>query len=83
MATAVTMPKLGLTMTRGLVAKWLVQDGQEVEQGTFIGRWAHELIFVDCSQEVLTICYCLFAALVIGMFVIIPPRRPRFLSRDS
>ena len=33
MATAVTMPKLGLTMTQGVVAKWLVQDGQEVGQG--------------------------------------------------
>jgi pyruvate dehydrogenase E2 component (dihydrolipoamide acetyltransferase) len=33
MATAVTMPKLGLTMTKGMVARWLVQDGQHVEQG--------------------------------------------------
>jgi pyruvate dehydrogenase E2 component (dihydrolipoamide acetyltransferase) len=26
------MPKLGLTMTQGMVAKWLVQEGQHVEQ---------------------------------------------------
>ena len=33
MATAITMPKLGLTMTKGMVASWLVQDGQPVERG--------------------------------------------------
>lgn len=33
MATAVTMPKLGLTMTKGKVVKWLKQDGEQVEQG--------------------------------------------------
>ena len=27
------MPKLGLTMTQGVVAKWLVENEQEVEQG--------------------------------------------------
>jgi len=33
MATAVTMPKLGLTMTRGKVVKWLKQNGEQVEKG--------------------------------------------------
>ena len=55
--------------------------GQPVEQGSFVGRWTHRLIFVDFSPEVLTACYCLFAAVVIVMFVMIPPRHPRFLSR--
>ena len=55
--------------------------GQKVEEGSFIGRWAHELIFVDLSPSVLTACYCLFAAVVIGLFVLIPPRRPAFLKR--
>jgi pyruvate dehydrogenase E2 component (dihydrolipoamide acetyltransferase) len=32
MATTVTMPKFGLTMTQGMVARWLVQEGQHVEQ---------------------------------------------------
>jgi pyruvate dehydrogenase E2 component (dihydrolipoamide acetyltransferase) len=32
MATAVAMPKLGLLMTEGVVVKWLVADGQSVEQ---------------------------------------------------
>jgi hypothetical protein len=56
--------------------------GQEVQEGTFIGRWAHELIFVDVSPSMLTVCYCLFAAVVIAMFVMIPPRRPGHLTRN-
>ena len=33
MAVAVTMPKLGLTMTQGKVVKWLRGDGEQVAQG--------------------------------------------------
>jgi pyruvate dehydrogenase E2 component (dihydrolipoamide acetyltransferase) len=33
MATTLTMPKLGLTMTEGKVVKWLKQDGEQVDQG--------------------------------------------------
>lgn len=33
MPYAVTMPKLGLTMTEGLVSRWLVADGDQVKAG--------------------------------------------------
>ena len=33
MATALTMPKLGLTMTEGTVTEWLAEDGARVEKG--------------------------------------------------
>jgi pyruvate dehydrogenase E2 component (dihydrolipoamide acetyltransferase) len=33
MATLLTMPKLGLTMTEGKVVKWMREDGDQVEQG--------------------------------------------------
>ena len=33
MAQDVIMPKLGLTMTEGLVAEWLVEDGATVKAG--------------------------------------------------
>ena len=33
MATTLSMPKLGLTMTEGKVVKWLRQDGEQVDQG--------------------------------------------------
>ena len=33
MATEILMPKLGLTMTEGLIQKWLVQVGDTVTSG--------------------------------------------------
>ena len=33
MATEIVMPKLGLTMTEGTVEKWMVKEGDHVEQG--------------------------------------------------
>lgn len=33
MATEIVMPKLGLTMTEGTVEKWLVNEGDQVEEG--------------------------------------------------
>jgi pyruvate dehydrogenase E2 component (dihydrolipoamide acetyltransferase) len=33
MATTLTMPKLGLTMTEGKVVKWLQRDGEQVDEG--------------------------------------------------
>ena len=33
MATALAMPKLGLTMTEGTVVEWLEEDGTQVQQG--------------------------------------------------
>jgi len=56
--------------------------GQSLEQGTFVGRLVHRLIFVEVPRDVLTLGYVLFAVVVIVMFVTIRPRRPRFLSRD-
>ncbi|MDI3534611.1 MAG: hypothetical protein PWQ82_976 [Thermosediminibacterales bacterium] len=33
MATIVKMPKLGLTMTEGLITKWIKKEGEQVEKG--------------------------------------------------
>jgi len=33
MAVKLTMPKLGLTMTEGVLSQWLVEDGAEVRKG--------------------------------------------------
>jgi Protein of Unknown function (DUF2784) len=53
--------------------------GQEVAQGSFIGRWLHNLIFYHADQHVLDLCYIGFAVLVLITFAIAPPhwRRPR------
>jgi hypothetical protein len=55
--------------------------GESVEHATFIGRWIHRLIYVDVSPSMLLLSYVLFAAVVIVIFITIPPRRPTFLSR--
>lgn len=44
MATVVTMPKLGLTMTEGSVSKWHKKEGERVEKGEIIAEVATDKI---------------------------------------
>jgi hypothetical protein len=50
--------------------------GETVEDGSFVGHWVHELLFVEVPPWGLTLGYCLFALAVILTFVLVPPRRP-------
>jgi hypothetical protein len=52
--------------------------GQEVQDGSFIGRLVHDLIFYEGPPWAFTIVYCLFGALVLLTMVLIPPRWPRW-----
>jgi hypothetical protein len=52
--------------------------GETVEEGTFIGRIVHHLLFVDLSPAALTVCYCLFGLIILATFIFIPPRWPRW-----
>lgn len=36
MATELTLPKLGFSMTEGMLAEWLVADGDQVTEGQVI-----------------------------------------------
>jgi hypothetical protein len=54
-----------------------LKAGEEVTQGTFIGRWAHEVLFYDAPPWVFTIAYCVFGGLVLLALVLVPPERPR------
>jgi len=66
----------GILCPLTVLEDWLRrQAGQSVEAGTFIGRWVHELLFVDAPSWAFTTAYCLFAALVAGSWLLIPPRR--------
>jgi Protein of Unknown function (DUF2784) len=49
--------------------------GQEVQGESFLGRLLHNLIFVDLPSSVITGLHITFALLVIGTFVLAPPRR--------
>lgn len=46
-------------------------------QGDFIGRWAHDLLFIDLSPEVFSLIYTLFGLAVLGTFYFAPPKFPR------
>jgi hypothetical protein len=52
--------------------------GETVESGTFIGRWAHELLFLDLPplSIVFTISYCIFGLVVLCTWFLAPPRWP-------
>jgi hypothetical protein len=52
------------------------QAGQQSYPGDFIGYWAHELLFFDAEPWVFTLAYTLFGLLVLGTFVLAPPRWP-------
>jgi uncharacterized protein DUF2784 len=48
--------------------------GQDIGQGSFLGRLLHNLIFYDFETWVFTVAYIAFAVLVIATFVLAPPR---------
>lgn len=51
--------------------------GQEVEESTFIGELFHNILFWDLPKWAFTSMYIGFAVLVIGTFVLAPPRWSR------
>ena len=50
--------------------------GEAVQSGSFVGRWAHSLLFVEAPSWAFTTVYCLFAAAVLATLVLAPPRWP-------
>jgi hypothetical protein len=56
-------------------AKLRALAGQEVSGETFMGRLLHNLLFYDWPSWVFTVIYIGFALLVLGTFIIAPPRR--------
>jgi hypothetical protein len=60
------------------LTKWEVDlrglAGQEVSDATFIGRFMHSILFYDVPLWILNTCYIAFAFVVVGSFLLIPPR---------
>ena len=48
--------------------------GQATYPGAFIGYWAHQLTFYQAPPWVFTLAYTTFGLLVLGTFVLAPPR---------
>ena len=53
-----------------------VQAGETGYPGDFIGYWAHELLFYQAPPSVFMVGYSVFGALVLGSFLLAPPRWP-------
>lgn len=48
--------------------------GQAGYEGSFIGHWLRALLYYEAEPWVFIVLYTLFAALVIGVWIIAPPR---------
>lgn len=57
--------------------------GKATYTGDFIGRWAHELLFIDIPTSKLTPFYTVFGLLVLLSFVLSPPRWPQRRVRSD
>ena len=65
---------LGIVCPLTTLEKWLrTQAGQATYQGEFLARWAHELLFVEASPEVLASCYAAFGLCVVLSIWFVPP----------
>lgn len=51
--------------------------GTAVYESSFIGYWAHRLLFYEAPAWVFTVAHSLFGMLVAASFVLYPPRRRR------
>ena len=56
--------------------------GQSVREGSFVGRLAHDILFVDVAFETLTKIYVAFFLLVVASLVGCRPRRRRRPESD-
>lgn len=56
-------------------------SGSVSYQGDFVATWVHNTLFYEAEPWVFTLCYSIFALLVLATFILAPPRlthrRPR------
>lgn len=76
---------LGVVCPLTILENWLrVKGSQQPYPGSFIGYWAHELLFFDAQPWVFTLTYSLFASLVLASLVLVRPRRRvKMLASDA
>jgi Protein of Unknown function (DUF2784) len=48
--------------------------GEPLERSSFVAYWAHELLFIEASEQTFMIAYVSFAALVLASFFFVPVR---------
>jgi len=58
-----------------------VKGGGQAHYGTFVGYWAHQLLFYEAPWWVFTAAYCIFALAVLVTLVFAPPELPEPIAR--
>ncbi|MCA9270223.1 MAG: DUF2784 family protein, partial [Planctomycetales bacterium] len=53
-----------------------IAAGQAPQDGAFVARLAHDLLFYQGPPWVFTAAYVAFGLVVLGTWVLAPPRRP-------
>ncbi len=59
------------------------EAGQSFNEGSFIGRLSHNVLFFDFPPQYFLVGYCLFGAVVLATLILVPPRMPAFLRLPS
>lgn len=54
-----------------------IRAGQGGYDASFVGHWVGQLLYYEAEPWVFTLLYTLFGALVIGVWLMAPPRRRR------
>jgi hypothetical protein len=68
----------GIVCPLTTLENWLrEQGGQAVEQGDFIARWVHSVLFYQADPAVFTVIYSAFGGLVLLTLILAPPRLRR------
>ncbi|WP_339910606.1 DUF2784 domain-containing protein [Symmachiella dynata] len=68
---------LGIVCPLTTLEKFLRQKaGADEYPGDFIGRWVHDVLFMDLSPATFTVMYTLFGLSVVATLIIVPPRWP-------
>lgn len=76
-AVVVAQALLGLVCPLTVWEKRLRElAGQGRYPGSFLGRWANELLFFDVPAWAFTVIYCLFGLAVLAAWIWAPPRWP-------
>lgn len=75
-AIVVAESLLEITCPLTTLEQWLRrQSGSATYDGDFLGNCVHDLLFFDFAPETFTVIYTAFGLLVVGTFVLAPPRR--------
>ena len=62
---------------------WRRLAGETVQESSFMGRVAHDLLFYEAPQHVFTIAYCVFGTVVLATFILAPPQWRRQSRKET